>query len=65
MNGENIAAGIRARLVSSSGSDSAEGPPPVELTPPRVPDHEMIRRVGSGNYVRFGWRVVLRASSER
>src|SRR5262245_12301993 len=48
MNAEDLVDFIRARL-SSSSTDSLPKPEAESLAP-RIPDHEMLRRVGGGNY---------------
>src|SRR6185295_11265540 len=46
MDPENLANRIESELASTEGR---EAPPPL-LAPPRVPDHQLIRRIGGGSY---------------
>src|SRR5262249_53508836 len=46
MDPENLANRIESELASTEGR---EGPPPLQ-PPPRVADHQLIRRIGAGSY---------------
>jgi len=48
MKPEDMANGIRARLQSSTRDPDA-GPAEIPV-PPRIPDHELLRRIGGGSY---------------